>query len=592
MFDYDIHKIILLLVLVAIVVFMVMDKVKPSLVFAVGIVTLITTGTITTNNYMNGLANQSVMSIFLLIFITVGIRRNFDIMSFFDSLFGTHNSRLSFVFKLTSSVAIMSSFMNNTPIVAMMIPYVSKTAKRYGVSPSKLLLPLSFAAILGGMITVIGTSTNLVLNGMLIANNEPPFKFSDFFIPGILVTGVGVLYMSIFSGKLLPNNPTAITEIKRKKKEYFIETRLVENSISIGKTVRDAQLRNLPGVYLLEILRGKKLITPVSPNEVLEADDCLIFVGNTNKVIDLLNHRKDLVYSKSTDDVELEKLNIIEVVIPVNSSLNGKTIKKSNFRNNFDSTVIGVHRNGENLSGKIGDITLKYGDLLLMVIGKYFSDKTDNNKDLYIVSMLPKKVYSSKKRKQWFFIFSTILMIISYFLSIPLIEILMLIVVLMFLFKFLTIDEIKQNFDLHLLIILASAITLGKALIDTGLSNDIVVIYNSLFYSYGSYTMLIGLYFLTLILTSFVTNIAAVSITFPLAYSIVQELNIDGTPFYLAIAFAASAAFLTPVSYQTNLMVYGPGSYNFRNFIKFGTPMAIIYSITILLFIALKYNLL
>lgn len=586
----DFDKISTLTVLILIIALLVMDKMKPSKVFFIGIIVLVLADVISIQDFLGSYTNESIISIFLLIFITSGIRDNFYITKYLDILFGKKNTRFSFTLKLTSSVAALSSFMNNTPIVAILIPYVHNWSKKNNISPSKLFIPLSFAAIMGGMITVIGTSTNLILNGMLIANNETPLGFFDFFIPGMLVSVVGIIFLSFFSGKLLPDNPIVVREVTQNKKSYFIETVLKADSADIGKTVSEANLRNLPGLFLMEINRNQKVITPVSPHDTLEANDILIFVGDTNRVIDLLQSRKDLLHTKDNLDNNITGEEIIEVVIPSNSNLAGKTIKNTNFRETYDATILGVHRNGEKLSGKIGKITLKYGDLLLLIMGNNFAKKAETDKNLYLVSNPSKTEKVSRKRK-WIFLAISILIIVSgTFFEIKLLEILLLLLILMFSFKFLSVESVKKHFDIHLLVVLASAITLGKALIETGLSDDISLVYSDLFSSYGNFTVLFGLFLLTLILTSFVTNIAAVSIVFPLAYSLSHELGLDGTAFYLAIAFAASAAFLTPVSYQTNLMVYGPGSYKFKDFVKIGVPITIVYSITVLGFIAFKYG--
>lgn len=586
----DFDKITTIVVLVLTIVFLILDKVKPSNVFFIGIVILVLLDVITIPDFLGAYTNESIISIFLLIFITSGIRDNFEITKYLNKFFGKNNTHLSFTFKLTSSVAALSSLMNNTPIVAMLIPYIQNWSKKNNISPSKLYIPLSFAAIMGGMITVIGTSTNLVLNGMLNANNETPLGFIDFFIPGVLVSTVGIIFLTLFSRKLLPNNPIVATEVNQNKKSYFIETILSADSNTVGKTVSEAKLRSISGLFLVEINRHKQIISPVLPYEILEANDILIFVGDTNKVIDLLHKRKDLHQFKGDNGVKITGDDIMEVVIPSNSNLAGKTIKESHFRANYDAIIFGVHRNGEKLSGQIANITLRYGDLLLLIMGKTFANKTENDQNIYVVSKLDKTKIVSRKKKVSFLILSGMIISLGVYFDLKLFEILLLLLILMFSFKFLTVKSIKKHFDIQLLVVLASAVTLGKTLIETGLSGDMSIIYSNLFAPYGLFTMLVGMYFLTLILTSFVTNIAAVSIVFPLAYSISHELGIDATSFYLAIAFAASAAFLTPVSYQTNLMVYGPGSYKFRDFVKIGVPITILYSITILSYIAIKYN--
>ncbi len=481
--------------------------------------------------------------------------------------------------------------MNNTPIVATMIPYVYKWSKKRNIAPSKLLIPLSYSAILGGMITLIGTSTNLVLNGLLSANQQKVLEFSDFFYLGIILSITGILYNIFWGYKVLPSNTDISKQLKQKNKDYLIEVRIKENSVLIGKTVQKAKLRNLEDVFLVEILRDNDMITPIPPNFELQGNDILFFAGDTKGILKLVKKIKGLSFIYNEDKIhENNPWKISEAVVPFNSRLVDKTIKEIGFRHEYNSAIIGIHRNGEKIQGKIGNLKLMYGDLLLLLTGKEFYHKIEFTKDLYPVSEIDLSKERYSKRKKLFIPIALLITTLCILNIIPFLIALLLIFMSLITLRLLNSQSIKKDINLHLLMILAGAITIGKALIDTGAAETLSHSFTMLLSPFGTIGLLIGVFILTMILTSFITNVAAVSIAFPIVYSITQKINVDSTAFYVAIAFSASAAFISPIGYQTNLMVYGPGQYKFNDFFKIGFPFSIIYMTICILYIIYRYN--
>ena len=536
------------------------------------------TGILTSQEILSGFANESVVCIALLILITAGIRSHFPIDKILDSIFSRVRSYQQFIWVMMGKISMLSSFVNNTPVVALMTPYVFKWGKKNKISPSKLLIPLSYAAICGGMITVIGTSTNLILNGFLSENDLPKLNPYHLLIIGVLVSLGCILFISVVGHRFLPNNKDLVDEFERNKREYLIEKSVSKTSPLIGKSISSAGLRNMKGVYLVEIVRNKSTISPVSPDEKLQANDTLIFAGETNNIMEFTSSELGLALPKSTSKTSaMDKGEVVEIVIGTNNSIVGKTVKESEFRNRYDAAVVAIHRNGERLSGKLGDIQLRSGDVLLLFTGNDFLNRVDLYKDLIIISDIERPSTIAKKNSKLFLLVSlgSIALIPAGIAS--LFQSLLIILTFMLVSGLISMKNIKRDLDISMMLILVLSLALGQAIVKTStgliIANGILNILQPL----GPIAILVGLMMITIILTTFVTNVGAVAIMFPIAYSISTSLGLNDSPFYLAIAYGASAAFLSPISYQTNLIIYGPGGYNFKDFLRIGLPTTIIY---------------
>ena len=592
-FSPIIQQVIVLSITLLLVILLFLEKIRPAFIFFAAVLIFLLAGVINTKDFLSALANESVLSIFLLIFITTGIRDHFNIIGWLDQLFGRTKNPKTFLLRMTSGVTVMSAFMNNTPVVAMLMPYVYQWSGRNGVSRSKLLIPLSYAAITGGMITVIGTSTNLVLNGLIQSKGALPLGISDYLFPGLLVSIGGILFLYFFGYRFLPNRTDPMKSVNKQSREYLVETKIPAGSGIIGKSVGNANLRNLTGIYLFEIVRGSKMITPVDPGEILEEGDSLFFAGETQHIRELLARDNDFSLPKpNTDNTSyLRGHNLIETVIPVNSELIGKTLKQIEFRENYDAAIVAIHRNGEKLRGKIGEIEMQAGDLLLVSAGKNFIKYLNSRTDLYLVSVVTKPIESKPASRKAFII---VLLLLIVGLIMGLVNLFLALTILastMVTLKLLSITEIKKQFDIDLLIVLVCSLAFSTAIIDTGSAALLADNFMALFKELGNTGIIVGLYLVTLILTSFVTHIAAVSIVFPVAYALGTDMQgIDPSALFVAIAFAASASFHAPYSYQTNLMIYGPGGYKFRDFLKVGLPFTFLYSVLTILFILFYYK--
>jgi len=574
------HITTVLVIIGLMIILLVTDRLKTSLVFLLACTALAVVGVLSVETYFNGLANGSILTIFLLIIITSGINENFNLAGAFAQLFKGVTGPRSFIFRMGAGVAGFSAFMNNTPVVAVMMPHVYDWGKKHQVSPSKLLMPLSFAAILGGVITLIGTSTNLVLNGLLQEYNQPTLAFFDFLWPGLLITATGLIALIFLAPILLKDFPTTNATSKNQKREYLVETSIPGESPLIGQTVEAAGLRNLEGVFLTEIIRKDRPLPAVGPTEILEAHDVLLFAGDNATIVELVQQKKGLNLSKTDQFNLIDNTQVVEAVVAQNSALDRTNVKEIGFRERYDAAIIGIHRKGEKLSGKIGSIALHTGDLLLLVAGAEFNERNGRNEDMIVLSTQRSAEELSKGRKLGFLAGTVGLLALSASGLLSLFEALLGVALLQVLLGLLTLDTVKRSVSLDLLIILISALALGEVLIGSGAAQFLTDTLFAGAHLWDPMTTLIGVFATTFLLTSFITNVAAVSIIFPVVFSLSTASAVPPHALYLTAAYGASCCFITPYAYQTNLMVMELGNYKFLDFFKLGFFVTILYSLS------------
>ena len=566
-----------------------MQILRPPITLLLANLVFALSGILTVKDLLDGLANESIISILLLILLTAGIRKNFEIELLFDRLYRRITSYRGFLIAMMTKVAVLSSIMNNTPVVAAMTPYVFNWGRKNGVAPSKLLIPLSYATICGGMITLIGTSTTLVLNGFLIGNDLPSLNISNIFIIGITVTILVIIYMAVLGYRLLPEKPDLLDVFNKNKRKYLIETNVTSGSVLVGKSIAEGGLRSLPGVFLVEIIRNKEIISPVGPTELIQNDDVLIFAGSTADIVDLVNSKIGLTLPDTAFSLQHESHRLIEIVVSNNSNLLGKKIRNSDFRNRYNAAIVAIHRNGERLSGKIGDQSIRPGDLLLLFAGNKFKDQLDVFRDLFVISELREMKKPSTNKIFILLAIGLVALVLLALGSFSLFMSLLIVFALMASFKMISMQDVKREVDLNMLAILVFSLAMGTAVVKSGAGILIADSMMSYFAQWGNPGILMALLLVTALLTSFISNVGAVSVTFPIALALSESLSLDTGVFYLAIAFAASAAFSTPIGYQTNLMIYGPGGYNYKDFSKIGIPVTLLYLALVFVLLLVLY---
>jgi len=567
-----------------------LEILRPSVSFLLAVLIFTITGILDTEHVLAGFSNSSIAVIILLIVITAAIRKNYRVELIFDLVFKKAKTYRNFLIRMMAQVAILSALINNTAVVALMTPYVYNYGRKNNIAPSKLLIPLSYATIMGGMLTLIGTSTTLVLNGFITEAGLNELRFNDLIIIGSAVTITGILFIVFLGYKLLPNHTDTLQNFSENKRKYLIETWLQDQSPLISKTVMDAGLRNLQGVYLVEIQRQGKMISPITPHEIIQKDDILFFAGDTTNIMDLINEQKGLILPEKASDYHQDKTDVIEAVVAGFSSIIGKTVKESNFRNRYDAAIIAIHRNGERISGKIGDIEINPGDVLLLYAGKDFGNRVELYKDIYVINKV--REIADPGRKKYYAIglilLGSIVLLITKGLA--LFPSLLIIFTIMVGFGLISVQDIRRELDFNLIGILVFSLAIGQAMIISGAGVMVADWLIGLLSPFGRTAILIGLILITNLMTSLIGNVGAISITFPIALGIGQSMGIDATPYFLGIAYSASAAFITPFSYQTNLLVYGPGGYNLKDFVRIGVPVTLIYLTVAFFALLILYN--
>ena len=584
-------QIIVIIVIAFILISLYKEYIGPAFTFLIGVLVLGFFNVLTPQEILNGFANEQIAIIVLLLLLGDIIRRTSLIDSLFDKIFNKNMSKRSFLLKMTSLVAGMSAFFNNTPLVAIMMPYVSNWSKTNNIAPSKLLIPLSYAAILGGSATLIGTSTNLIVNGLVLDQNIFPnlgsLQLFDFIYVGLPMAIIGILYLTFLSNFLLPSYDDNIAKFNKEAQNYIVEAQIRKHSKLIGKTIEEANLRNLEGLYLVEILRGNERYKAISPDVILLQDDLLYFAGKTEMVADLVDI-DGLTFPEMGLLKRKKNIDIVEIVITHNSTLISKTVKEANFRGKYDAAIIGIQRNGERIVKKIGSVALRAGDVLLLIAGSDLT-KRDDIMDFYFISKV-KELRKIEPYKAFILIGGTISAIVLSALGfISLFLALMLLFIPILGLKIASPKDVHRNIDYNLILIIVMSLALGLAMVKTGVAELISGSIIDIFSSLGPIGILSGVYLVTAILAAYITNKAAVAIIFPVALTLASDLQVNPMPFILVVSFASAANFITPIGYQTNLMIYGPGSYRFKDFFKIGFPLTIIYMIVTILILNYMY---
>jgi di/tricarboxylate transporter len=565
-----------------------------SFTFVLGVLALGIFGILTPREILSGFANEQIIVIIVLLLIGDIIRSKGILNNFFEQgVFKGADTYRRFQARMMFLIAGSSAFLNNTPLVAVMMPYVNTWSRKNNISSSKLLIPLSFAAILGGTISLIGTSTNLIVSGMLkdqqVFPNEYTIEIFDFAWVGIPMSLLGLLYLLLFSRKLLPNHQPIHKNAESNLRDYLVDVQIQKSSSFIGKTVSFAGLRNLKSLFLVEVTRSSETYKAISPAFILKENDVLSFAGDTSAIAEFLEHQSGLKLQEGIHHQESQKSGLLEVVISTDSNLISKTVKEIGFRSKFDASVIGIHRNGQRLTGKIGNIRLRAGDVLLMLTGDDFESLSFRSKAFYRISKI--RTYEKAKLKDTIVLIGGLILaiLLSAFKIVPLFIAVLSLLAIILLLKVSNPKDLEKGIDFDLGLTIALALALGTAMIKTGVAADISHGIIGVLQPYGILGLLAGIYITTSLLAAYITNKAAIAILFPIVLSIAYEEQMSPVPFVLLIAYAAAANFITPIGYQTNMMVYGPGSYKFTDYMKIGLPLTILYGIGAVLILYWKY---
>jgi di/tricarboxylate transporter len=514
--------------------------------------------------------------------VAAAIQNTGALYGFFYAFLGKKQQKKLFL-KLIAPISLFSAFLNNTPIVVMFAPLVRRWAIEHKLSPSKYLLPLSYAAILGGMCTLIGTSTTLIVNGLMMDHDMQSMSMFEIAKVGLPCALIGLLYLKLVGSRLLPNRRDLIENVVETGRDYLVEMRVQENSPMIGKNIEEVGLRHLKGLYLVKLIRGAETIPAVAPKVRLQGGDKLVFTGKVETIRDMQKFEGLVPITGPDEEKDLTDTDkMAEAVVSPSSPLIGTNIRDSNFRTRYRASILAVHRNGERINSKIGDIILRPGDTLLLLTSDAFERSWKHSQDFYLVSELPDTRTKATKQKP---VALTILLIMilaatlgpylpkigntpidMFFCAIGA-------AVLMIVTRCISPEEARQSVELNVLVLIACAFGIGAALEKSGAASFIANGIITLFSHYGIIGVLAGMYLVTILFSAIITNNATAVLMFPIAYATATQLSVNPRPFAILVAIAASASFATPIAYQTNMIVYGPGGYRFSDFLKTGIPL-------------------
>lgn len=529
--------------------------------------------------------NEGLLTVAALFVVAAGVTETGALVFLTERLLGRPKSAIGVQIRTVVPIAGLSAFLNNTPVVAMFIPIAQEWCRRNRISPSKIFIPISYAAVLGGITTLIGTSTNLVVVGLLeeLRPADPTLPEIGMFTitpVGLPVAILGVLFIVIAAPKLLPERKPA-SEVFANPREFTVEMMVEPASPIDGMTIEEASLRSLPGLYLMEIQRREHTLVAVGPEQRLEGGDRLIFAGVVESIVDLQKIRglvpaTNQVF-KLADPRSARCL--IEAVVSMTSPLANRSIREARFRNRYDAAVIAVHRNGQRLGKKIGDIVIRPGDTLLVETHTRFLEQNRNNQDFLLVSRV---TGSEVRRHEKAGVATAILgalvlgMALENVTGISIFNVALLAAVAMVATGCLSLTQARQSLDLPTLLAIGASFGVGTAIATSGAGEGIAAGILSLVDGDASWAFagsLAAVYLTTLLFTELATNNAAAALSFPIAMSVAHEIGAPVLPFALCIMIAASAGFALPTGYQTHLMVHGPGGYRFGDWARLGIAL-------------------
>lgn len=579
------------LVVVGMVLLLVRDVVPPVMAVLGANVVLLTSGVVTAGQALAGFSNPAPMTVAALFVLAAAVEKTGALQPIIDGTLGNRNGSRWRLLRLLAPTAAASALLNNTPIVAMLAPQVSEWAERRNLPVSWFLMPISFATILGGVITVIGTSTNLVVSGLMVDAGMAPIGMFEIGRVGLPVAVLGVGMLVLLSTRLLPDRRGARQQFEAEIREYVVQMEVVGDGPLDGATVEHGGLRSLQGVFLAEIHRGTELIAPAAPTTVLRGGDVLIFAGRADLIRDLQS-MKGLSREgaeSAASAAEPTSRTFFEVVVSGTSPLVGRTLKESDFRSRYQAAVIAIHRAGERVRAKLGEVRLKEGDTLLLVSDLDFGKRWRHRSDFLLVSHLGGHPPVTTRQSMIVGLVALGVVGVAGAGLMPILHASLLGAMLLVLSRVLSPWEAKASVDLDVILVIAASFGIGAAIESSGLADLLGSGIVHAAQGWGPVGVLLAVTLGTILLTELITNNAAAVLLFPIATAAAEGIGADPRPFAIAVAIAASASFLTPIGYQTNTMVYGLGGYRFTDFLRLGLPLTLLVVAAIMILVPMTW---
>ncbi len=551
--------------LLVLVVLLVRGRQAPAAVFAGVAFGYILLDLISLTDALKQVTNNGLVTVAVLLLLSVVLDKSRLLESLADSLVrGPYRWAL---FKLYGATALYSAFLNNTAVVASLIGPLRGSRHH---SASRLLLPMCYAASLGGVLTLVGTSTNLLVNSFLVGRGMPGLHLFDLLPVGLaVVLGCGAMMLLLYP-RILADHPA----LQDTPSDYFVEAEVLHGSALAGRSVEANGLRNLGHLFLTEIVRGDRLIAPVEPHEVLQAGDLLVFAGDVTR-LDLLTRFDGLQPHGQHADLPLD--NLVEVVVAANSVLARRTVREADFRSQFDAAVVAVRRGSERLGGSLGNARIAVGDTLVLVTGPDFEKRNNLARNFVIVSQRALQKFTDP-RKAWGSMAGFVAVIgLSAFGVVDFLKGLLVLLALFTATGLTRWQELRRNMPYEIIVIIGAALIISEVMISTGTAKLLAGAMLGSAAAWGPHAALALILVITWILTELMSNNAAAALAFPVAIGVAEQLGLAPMPFVMAVLYGASCSFITPYGYQTNLMVMSPGRYGLGDFVRAGTPLALVY---------------
>lgn len=562
-----------LAICIAVLATLTFTRIQPHLVMMAALTVLSVCGILNSEEVLSGFSNQGLVTVAAMFIVAAGMYSSGAVDLLINRILGRPENVRAALSRMFGPVVLLSGFLNNTPVVATMIPAIHTWSRKIGIAPSKLMIPLSYCAILGGTLTLIGTSTNLIVNSLYQSlTGDVGFSLFSITAVGVPVAIIALLFIWIFFPKWLPDREQ--NKAFANLREFTLEVSVVHNGPLVGKTVEEAGLRHLQRLYLVEIERNDTVITAAPSEEKLHGGDRLVFAGDTDAISDLLRIHG---IAPSTDGhaqaimTQRAERRMVEAVVSPHCTAIGHAIRDARFRDRYGAVVLAVARNGERVKGNLGSIKLQAGDTLLLEARPAFVSRQRYNKDFLLINDLN----TEAPRHERAYLAWVILLGVVSAAGVELISMLNAALIgagLMIITGCCSVNQAEKSLDFNVIITIGASFALGMALQKTGVAGYLAE--NIIHFGDGKPWLLLILTYLTVsILTEMITNNAAAILMLPIILEITEKAGLNNVPFVFAIMMAASASFATPLGYQTNLMVYGPGGYRFADFLRVGLPM-------------------
>lgn len=570
------EAILTMMVVAAVLFSLAATRIPADLVLMAALAFLVISGILSPAEALAGFANTGVITIATLYVVAAGLKETGAVQWVASRLLGQPQSIREAQLRMLMPTSVLSAFMNNTAVVAMFIPAIQDWSQRLKIPASKLLLPLSYATILGGTCTLIGTSTNLVVDGLLQSKTGTHLGLFELAWLGGPLLLAGSCFLVLFADRLLPSRG-GVNEQLEQVREYGVEVEVESTGPLVGKTIAQAGLRHLTYGYLAEIDRQGRLITVVEPDRTLQSGDRLYFIGAPECASELRRIQGLKPANGSVHKLELANHQrcLVEVVLGTEFPGLNNTVRGSRFRTRFNAVILSVSREGNRIPGKLGDITLRVGDTLLLEASHQFVEHYRFRRDFLLVSALNDSTPPDFRKAPLALGILLLMVLVSAVGLMPIMEAAFLAAGGMIATRCITASKARRNIELPVLVVIAASFALGNAMTLTGAAASIaelLVLSDNM-----SPWLALGLvYLLTVAFTEVITNNAAAVLMFPIAIALSEQLGVSYLPFVVAIMFAASASFMTPLGYQTNLMVYGPGQYRFSDYLRIGMPLSLL----------------